>query len=84
MNMPIEVTVKTLNNVANLVAQSLNSFFAQLDNTSMAVLCFLLLLYFKYGVAQMVALMTSPNHHKLEIASNENKTKKKKNLNNEK
>ena len=59
MNMPIEVTVKTVNNVANLCAQTLNSFFSQLDYTTMAVLCFMLLLYFKYAVASMIALMSS-------------------------
>ena len=49
MNMPINATIKTTNNVLNLVGQAVNSFVEPLEYTSLALVCLVLYLIFKYG-----------------------------------
>ena len=57
MNTPIEVKVKTIKNVANLIAQSVDSFITQLSYISMAFMSLILVLFFKYGLPTMVTIV---------------------------
>ena len=57
MNTPLESQVMNVKNVANLIAQTVDSFILQLSYTSMGFIALVLILVFKYGLPAMINIV---------------------------
>lgn len=57
MNTPVSATIKTMNNISNLIAQAFNNFADELTYPALALVCLLLFFMFKYGFKHLVSFM---------------------------
>ncbi len=62
----------TVKNVANLVAQTVDSFILQLSYTSMAFIALVLILIFKYGLPAMINIVHTEMQNVKEEREKEN------------
>lgn len=62
MNTAMASKVMTLKNVANLTAQTLDTFISQLSYVSMGFIALVLILFFMYGLPTMVSIVQTEVH----------------------